>query len=262
MVKVPDDSSNKLLSCSIDTIQIKPHLTLRICLSLHAKPYDPLGYILPTKVIGNLLFRETLQTLKKERQGHIPWDDPIDQSLVSFKSDKKIHDSWIKYFEMLLVVHEVKLKRCIKPENVDPAIDPDLVTFGDGNPDCFGVVAYVIFTLLDGRRSCSLLMSKSRLGPLDLLGETSRNELSSGVMSVRVKIFLMQESGLTFRQHFHFVDSMIVMAMIRKESYGFRTFAGLRVAEIQQKSNVEDWFHVPSNQNIADILTKGHLQIS
>ena len=50
-------------------IQIKPHLTLRICLSLHAKAHDPLGLVLPTRMIGSLLFRNTLQQLKKDRQG-------------------------------------------------------------------------------------------------------------------------------------------------------------------------------------------------
>ena len=47
------------------TVQIKPHLTLRVCLSLHAKAHDPLGLVLPTRMIGNLLFRGTLQVLKK-----------------------------------------------------------------------------------------------------------------------------------------------------------------------------------------------------
>ena len=31
----------------------------------------------------------------------------------------------------------------------------------------------------------------------------------------------------------------------------------MRVAEIHSKTNVEDWLHVPSSENIADILTKG-----
>ena len=45
--------------------------------------------------------------------------------------------------------------------------------------------------------------------------------------------------------------------MIKKDSYGFNTFAGLRVAEIQQKSDVDSWRHVPSAENISDILTRG-----
>ena len=50
-------------------VSIAPHLTLRACLSLHAKPFDALGFVLPTRIIGNLLFRTTLQTMKKESKG-------------------------------------------------------------------------------------------------------------------------------------------------------------------------------------------------
>ena len=44
---------------------IAPHLTLRACLSFHARPFDPLGLVLPTRMIGNILFRGTLQLIKK-----------------------------------------------------------------------------------------------------------------------------------------------------------------------------------------------------
>ena len=45
--------------------------------------------------------------------------------------------------------------------------------------------------------------------------------------------------------------------MLAKDSYGYNTFAGLRVAEVQQKTDIEDWKHISSSQNISDILTKG-----
>ena len=60
-----------------------------------------------------------------------------------------------------------------------------------------------------------------------------------------------------FRKHHHFLDSMIVLAMMKKQSYGFNTFAGLRVGEIQKKTDLEDWLHVPSKENVSDILTRG-----
>ena len=50
-------------------VSIAPHLTLRACLSLHTKPIDALGFVLPTRVISNLLFWTTLQTMKKEAKG-------------------------------------------------------------------------------------------------------------------------------------------------------------------------------------------------
>ena len=100
-------------------------------------------------------------------------------------------------------------------------------------------------------------MSKAKLGPLTHKGETVKNELCSATLASRIKICLIQESGLNFKKHFHFLDSMIVKEMLKKSSYGFNTFVGLRVAEIQQKCDYEDWLHIPSQENIADILTKG-----
>ena len=44
--------------------------------------------------------------------------------------------------------------------------------------------------------------------------------------------------------------------MILKDSYGFNTFAGLRVAEIQQKTDPEAWLHIPGDENISDIITR------
>ena len=230
------------------TIQIKPHLTLRVCLSLHAKAHDPLGLVLPTRMIGNLLFRATLQALKKERKGKIPWDEEI---------DTEHKDDWMNYFEMLLRLEDLKFPRCLKPDDIDPEVDPDLVTFNDGNPESFGVVAYAVFTKRSGDKSASLMMSKAKLGPLTHKGETVRNELSGATLASRMKIWILQQSGLTFKNHFHFLDSMIVLDMMKKQSYGFNTFAGLRVGEIQQKTDLDDWFHIPSKENISDILTKG-----
>ena len=46
--------------------------------------------------------------------------------------------------------------------------------------------------------------------------------------------------------------------MLNNESYSFKTFVGLHVAEIQPKTQFEDWKHVYSQDNkVADILTKG-----
>mgnify|MGYP001252342840 CR=1 FL=1 len=60
--------------------EIKPRLTLRICLRFHMKIFDPLGLVMPTKMIGNLLFRISLQVIKKEGKGRIPWDECLPES--------------------------------------------------------------------------------------------------------------------------------------------------------------------------------------
>ena len=45
-----------------NTLILNPVLTpnLRLCLSVHAQSFDPLGFALPVRMIGNILFRRTL----------------------------------------------------------------------------------------------------------------------------------------------------------------------------------------------------------
>ena len=229
---------------------IKPHLNIRIALAIHMKPYDPLGFILPVRMVGNLLLRVTMQALKKELKGPVPWDEKVTGDLL---------DKWLEYFRMLVAVNEVKFPRSYKPINVDPNILPISVEFADGNPDAFGTSAYAVWTLLDGSRESRLIMSKAKLAPILQKGETYRNELCGAVFAARLKNWICENAETEWGDHKQIVDSTIVQAMIHRPSYGYNTFAGLRIGEIQQKTCPDNWLHVQSKDNIADCLTRGAL---
>ena len=229
-------------------VTIKPNLTLRAALSIHMKPYDPLGFILPTRMIGSLLLRKTIQMLKKGVKGPVPWDDVIEGD---------ISQKWFDYFSMLAAINEVRFPRSYKPKNVNKVILPDLALFDDGNPDSYGCNAYIRWTLNTGKRECRLLMSKAKLSAILHKGDSFRNELCGATCSARLREWICEETKIQFNKFFHFLDSAIVQAMIHRDSYGFNTFAGLRIGEIQKKSNPNEWLHIPSDQNIADILTRG-----
>ena len=231
-----------------DVITVSPHLTLRIALSIHAKAYDPLGLSLPCKMIGSLLLRLSIQVMRKESQGPIPWDVELITDLVN---------RWSRYFSMLVALKNIVFPRSFRPENSDRSIDPDIAIFSDGNPDSFGACAYAIWTLLDGTKVARLIMSKAKLSAVLQKGETVRNELSGAVFNCRLKEWISRNAGVTFNNYYPFIDSKIVQAMIQKSSYGYSTFAGLRVGEIQQKSRPGSWLHINSEDNISDILTRG-----
>ena len=81
--------------------------------------------------------------------------------------------------------------------------------------------------------------------------------MSGATLASRLRTWIVENKGLEFGRHVPFLDSRIVQDMILKESYGYNIFAGLHVAEIQKKTDVSSWLHVPSKENIADVLTKG-----
>ena len=97
-----------------------------MCLSLHDRPYDPLGFILPVKMNGNLLFRRTLQYLSNkvkqmdiqlQPKTKLPWDLEVDGVL---------REQWLTYFDMLNSLIDVVFVRSIKPSNVDDKVSPSI----------------------------------------------------------------------------------------------------------------------------------------
>ena len=237
-VKVNISGKKRNVNINLDEILKEPglKLTLRDALSLHAKAFDPLGLILPTKAIGMLLFRETLQYLSrqlKESQdkgsSKLPWDKEIDGPLK---------ERWLEYFSMLDSLSSVTFPRSIKPDSADPDSHPTLVTFSDGSESSYGCAAYALWSLKGGAKEARLIMSKAKLAPLLAKGEVVKNELSGATYAVRLKTWIMQNTRLEYKEFIPFLDSRIVQDMIKKESYRLNTFAGNRVKEIAAKSNV------------------------
>ena len=234
----------------------KLKLSLRCCLSLHSKPYDPLGLILPIKMNGNILFRQTLQFLSttkrskpKTKTNNLPWDEEITEPLK---------EKWLSYFSMLDAASEITFQRATRPHNIDEEIKPDIVTFNDGNENAYGAVSYSRWTLKDGTKVVNLLAAKAKLGPLLDKGDVVKMELSGATMAVRLKSWIVKHTRTVYGTHQPFLDSKIVQDMIKKESYTLNTFAGLRVKEIASKSDVTSWMHISSKDNyVADILTRG-----
>ena len=102
----------------------------------------------------------------------------------------------------------------------------------------------------------NLVISKNRLAPIKKMS-IDRIELCGEVLNKRLKQLMEKESRYKFTKCYHIVDSQIVHAMVRDESYGYNTFAATRVGEIQSGTDPEDWYWIAREQNIADWLTRG-----
>ena len=63
--------------------------------------------------------------------------------------------------------------------------------------------------------------------------ESTQVQLNAALMAKRLREFIMSESRFDFERSYFIIDSEIVRCMIQKESYGFNTFVGLRIGEIQ-----------------------------
>ena len=100
------------------------------------------------------------------------------------------------------------------------------------------------------------MVSKSRITPLHKI-PTVRSKLSGVVIAKCIRNLLKREGRLKYSKQYFIVDSEIIRAMIQKDSYGFNTFVALRIGEIQEASNLSDWYWVDEKLCIVDWLTRG-----
>ena len=214
-------------------------LTKRMILSQINGIYDPLGLVGPFTVRAKILMRQLWNGSAKA----LGWDDTIPE----------LHQNeWIAFFRDLFEVEVISFARGIKP--VDNVGNPSLVLFSDGSNDAFGACAYARWKKIDGTFQSSLIASKNRITPLKRM-TVVRSELCGGILAKRLKVFIQEEMRLEFDEEYFIVDLQIIRAMIQKDSYGFNTFAAVRIGKIQEKTNPKDW--VESKNNISDWLTRG-----
>ena len=77
------------------------------------------------------------------------------------------------------------------------------------------------------------------------------------VINRRLKEVITAKCQYRFQQIYHVVDSQTAHAVLQKETYGFNVFAATRVGEIQEGTDIADWYWISGEHNIADWLTRG-----
>ena len=218
-------------------------LTKRLVLSQIATVYDPLGLISPFILKGKLLMRKLISyTDGKLRK--LDWDDPIPQHL---------RNEWCEYFKELFQLENVRIPRCIKTSKT--VTEPTLIMFCDASMQAYGACAYVRWKVSEDNFNCKLLASKTRVAPIK--SQTiPKLELSSALLSARLRKSIINECKINFERVIHLTDSEIVFFQLIKDDIKLGTYVANRVIEIQEYTNTYDWLWIPTQHNIADILTR------
>ncbi|GFT85360.1 uncharacterized protein TNCV_497561 [Trichonephila clavipes] len=134
---------------------------------------------------------------------------------------------WHPFLEDFNSVSSIYIGRCI----VHPqATRVELHGFADASEKCYGAVIYCRSQSPDDATTVKLVTNKIRVAP--------------------VKSVTMPRLEL---------DSSIVLAWIQKEPNlcVLKTFVANRVATIHHLTNAEQWHHVSSEQNPADLVSRG-----
>lgn len=225
------------LSYRVKPLSIPERLTKREILSKTAQVFDPLGLVSPVIVKAKILLQQCW-SLK------IGWDDVL---------PKNICNSWFQIVHELGHLNNIQIPRNViqvKPKQIQ------LHGFGDASQSAYGAAIYLRVTDNSDNHQIHLLCSKSRVAPLRVVS-LPRLELCAALLLARLFNTVLKTINVKIDQQFLWTDSTIVLAWISCASSSLQTFVGNRVSEIQSLTDTKNWRHIRSEQNPADVVSRG-----
>lgn len=210
----------------------------RNILSLIAKLFDPLGLLGPV-IIKAKLIMQRLWLLR------IDWDESL---------PIEIHTAWRTYYNELAFLNNIEFSRKIV---IDKDNSLQLHGFCDASERAYGACIYIRSINTEKGISSGLLCAKSRVAPLKICS-LPRLELCAAVLLTKLyKRVITALTGFHFEKIAFWSDSTIVLHWINTPSHTLKTFVSNRISEIQGSTVPEQWGHVKSEMNPADLLSRG-----
>jgi hypothetical protein len=228
-------------------IEVDKPETKRGILSTVASLFDPLGFIAPV----SLLVKSLLQKLWQKK---LTWDQQLPEE------DLKC---WRRWKSDLQCLSDVIIPRCYKSNGKEfestgdkHTKDVQLHNFSDASEKGYGVASYMRTEFTDGSVVCSLVFGKSRTAPLRKI-TIPRLELQAAILSVRISEMILREIQINFSNIYYWTDSEVVLKYIMNENKRFTVYVGNRVAEIREKTKLDQWRYCPSELNPSDDASRG-----
>lgn len=232
------NAANDTIHYSIKDFNFDGVISKRTILSVVSQIFDPLGLLGPVVVTAKLI----LQLMWQE---NLSWDEPV-PSYISSK--------WLEFCKGLQLLNQVKIGRYVLNENWEVV---HLHGFADASEKAYGGCIYIVSLTSSGEYiSSKILLSKSRVAPIKKIS-LPRLELCAAVLTCRLMEKVKQSIKIKIDHAYFWTDSSITLWWIKGCPSRWKTFVANRVTQVQDMSNSSDWFHVRSEDNPADCLSRG-----
>ncbi|XP_067940188.1 uncharacterized protein [Watersipora subatra] len=228
-----------VLKFTAKEFQPKP-MTRRGVLSTVSQLYDPLGFLAPFSLKG----KNILQKINKVDDD---WNKEIPPGLIQL---------WKEWVKELGNLDDVLIPRCIKPTDFGPTAQAELHHFCDASLSGIGACSYMRLIDINGNVHTWLLLTKSRVLPSKGIITVPRLELQGAVVATQLHSILKKELNIKVNQAHFWMDSEIVLAYLSNEKK-FHVYVANRVREIKMTTKAEQWHHVSTSENPADIASRG-----
>ncbi|XP_041452005.1 uncharacterized protein LOC121405395 [Drosophila obscura] len=190
-----------------------------------AKLFDPAGWLAPFVIQAKMFMQEVWLR-------ELGWDEDLPGDLPA--------------------IQQIHIPRWI---HVCPTAKVQIHGFCDASQRAYGAAIYVRVERPNGI-FCSLLTAKTRVAPVRTIS-LPRLELCGAVLLAELSAAILPQMPLDSSQVSFWTDSTIVLAWLHKPACEWTTFVGNRVAKIARCNSGELWSHVRSEDNPADLASRG-----
>ena len=227
--------SDSLEICRGTGKEVPAKITQRIVISHVSSVFDPLGLFSPFTVRMILLLKGMW---KKHGQS---WDEELSpEDGIAFKD-------WASELNHM---NEMAIKRKYLSKNAEVV---DLHIFADASLDAMCIVAY----FRDQQTGeLAYVVGKCRVAPMKQQS-IPRLELQAAMYGTRLKQLIVDEHDVQIERTFFWTDSTTVLLWLHGADKKQPVFVANRVAEIPDRSTIDQWRHVEGTLNPADIGTRG-----
>lgn len=213
-------------------------ITKRSILSSTFKIFDPLGLLSLCTIVPKILI-QTLWSLK------LDWDD---------LAPKEVVKTWNTFSEGLKSINSLSIPRWVSIE--DP-VEVEIHCFSDASLRAYGACLYLRSIDKDGKTHVQLLCAKSRVAPASNPITIPRLELCGALLAAEMSSTVSKALRRKITQYVYWTDSSIVLSWLHISSTNLKAFVANRVAAIRELTDINSWRHVPTEQNPADLLSRG-----
>ncbi|XP_068140066.1 uncharacterized protein [Drosophila tropicalis] len=203
---------------------------------LIAKLFDPAGWLAPFVIQAKVFMQELwLQELG--------WDDQLPSEL---------HHRWQYFTTSYSFLDQIRIPRWVLH---DPNSDIQFHCFCEASQRAYGAAIYVRVSNDQGISYC-LLAAKSRVAPVKTVS-LPRLELCGATLLAELAAAVLPQLPVDNAEAFYWSDSTVVLSWLNKPPCTWTTFVANRVAKIVTATNDATWNHVRSEDNPADLPSRG-----
>ncbi|XP_075150831.1 uncharacterized protein LOC142224938 [Haematobia irritans] len=227
-----------------DQLKVKVNLapirsvTKRTVTSDLARIFDPLGLLSPV-VVRAKIFVQELWNL------NLSWDEAV---------PSEFDYRWRNFRESLKSLEIFPVNRHAYKGHISQ--NTQLHIFSDALEKAYGAAVYIRTILPNKIILVNLLCAKSRVAPLKQQ-TLPRLELCAAQLGANLAVKVKSDLDMMTTSTYYWTDSTIVLNWINSRSSTFHTFVANRIASIQDNTTPEQWRHVSSKDNPADIISRG-----